>query len=42
MRRDRDLQRYRAILLAAGFSVRDSPWLAGSLRVKLPQQADEI
>jgi hypothetical protein len=32
-RRNRDLQKYRATLLAAGFTVKDSPWLPGSLRV---------
>jgi hypothetical protein len=38
LRRDRDLQRYRAILLAAGFTVKDSPWMPGSLRVTVPGQ----
>jgi hypothetical protein len=32
-KRERDLQRYRATLLTAGFTVKDSPWLRGSLRV---------
>ena len=32
-KRDRDLQKYRATLLAAGFTVKDSPWMRGSLRV---------
>jgi hypothetical protein len=36
-KRDRDLERYRAILAAAGFTVRNSPWMQGSLRVTLPQ-----
>jgi hypothetical protein len=39
-RRDRDLQRYREILMAAGFTVRDSPWIRGTLRVTLPQDAE--
>jgi hypothetical protein len=36
-KRDRDLESYRAILAAAGFKVRNSPWMQGSLRVTLPQ-----
>jgi len=36
-KRDRDLERYRDILAAAGFTVKDSPWMQGSLRVTLPQ-----
>jgi hypothetical protein len=35
-RRDRDLERYRGILAAAGFTVKNSPWMRGSLRVALP------
>jgi hypothetical protein len=38
-RRDRDLQSYRDILHAAGFTVTDSPWMRGSLRVVLPGDA---
>jgi hypothetical protein len=41
-KRDRDLQRYRDILAAAGFTVRDSPWMQGSLRITVPQDDDEI
>ena len=37
-RQDRDLQRYREILAAAGFTVTDSPWMRGSLRVTLAQE----
>jgi hypothetical protein len=37
-KRDRDLQKYRDLLTAAGFTVKDSPWLRGSLRVTLPQE----
>jgi hypothetical protein len=37
-RRDRDMQRYRETLGAAGFTVTDSPWMKGSLRVTLPQE----
>ncbi len=37
-RRNRDLQKYRDILAAAGFTVRDSPWVPASLRVTLPQE----
>ena len=36
-RRIRELQRYRAILLAEGFSVRDSPHVADVLRITLPE-----
>ena len=36
-KRDRDLERYRDILATAGFTVKDSPWMQGSLRVTLPQ-----
>lgn len=32
-RRDSDLQTYRDALAAAGFTVTDSPWVEGSLRV---------
>jgi hypothetical protein len=39
-RRDRDLQKYRDILSAAGFTVTDSPWMAGALRATL-RQADD-
>lgn len=39
-RRNRDLRKYRDILLAAGFTVRDSPWLKGVLRVTLPPDAE--
>lgn len=41
-RRDRDLERYRDILSAAGFTVTDSPWVAGSLRVLMPPETAEI
>lgn len=41
-RRDRDLQKYRDILAAAGFTVTDSPWVSASLRVTLPQEDAEI
>jgi hypothetical protein len=37
-KRDRDLQRYREILAAAGFAVTDSPWMQGALRITLPQE----
>jgi hypothetical protein len=37
-KRDRDLQQYREILAAAGFTVTDSPWTQGSLRVTLPHE----
>lgn len=37
-RRDHDLQSYREILVDAGFTVTNSPWMPGSLRVTLPQQ----
>jgi hypothetical protein len=37
-KRDRDLQQYREILAAAGFTVTDSPWMQGSLRVTLPHE----
>jgi hypothetical protein len=33
-RRDSDLQAYRDALMAAGFTVTDSPWAEGSLRVR--------
>ena len=32
-RRDRDARRYREIISAAGFTVTDSPWMRGILRV---------
>jgi hypothetical protein len=35
-KRERGLENYRSILLAAGFTVRDSPYTAGVLRVTLP------
>jgi hypothetical protein len=38
-RRDRDLQSYRDILHTAGFTVTDSPWVRGSLRVAPPGDA---
>jgi len=41
-RRDRDLERYRDILVAAGFTVTDSPWIQGSLRITVPQADFEI
>jgi hypothetical protein len=41
-RRDRDLQRYRAALLAAGFTVIDSPWMRGTLRVTAPADGADI
>ena len=40
-RRDRDFGRYRAILLAAGFTVSDSPWMPGTLRVLPPDDDAE-
>jgi hypothetical protein len=39
-RSSRDLQSYRGVLVAAGFTVKDSPWLLGSLRVTLPDDAE--
>lgn len=36
-----DLQDYRRILSAAGYLVRDSPWLRGALRLTLPSEAAE-
>lgn len=39
-RSERDLQTYRDILSAAGFTVTDSPWVAGSLRVTAPPDAE--
>jgi hypothetical protein len=41
-KRDRDLQKYRATLLAAGLTVKDSPWMAGLLRVTVPEDAHEM
>jgi hypothetical protein len=41
-KRDRDLERYRGILAAAGFTVKNSPWMQGSLRVTLPHDDAEI
>lgn len=41
-KRDRELQRYRAALLAAGFTVKDSPWISGSLRVTVPADDADI
>jgi hypothetical protein len=38
-KRDRDLQKYRAALIAAGFTVTDSPWIRGTLRVTVPKDA---
>jgi hypothetical protein len=35
-RRERGLQKYREILSAAGFSVRDSPYVTGVIRVTVP------
>jgi hypothetical protein len=35
-KRERGLQNYREILLAAGFTVRDSPYVAGVIRVTAP------
>jgi hypothetical protein len=32
-RRDRDLETYREVLSVAGFTVIDSPWMEGGLRV---------
>jgi hypothetical protein len=37
-KKDRDLQRYRDVLAAAGFTVRESPWMRGALRVTLAQE----
>ena len=37
-RRNRDLQKYRDILAAAGFTVTDSPWVSAASRVTLPQE----
>ncbi len=37
-RRERELQKYRDILSAAGFMVRDSPYTPGVLRVTLPAE----
>jgi hypothetical protein len=39
--RNRELQRYRAILSAAGFNVTDSPHVPDVLRVTLPPEAAE-
>ena len=39
-RRDHDLRKYRDILSAAGFTVTESPWMAGSLRATLPPEAE--
>ena len=41
-RRDRDLHRYRDILAGAGFTVKESPWVRGSLRVTPPPEESEI
>jgi len=41
-RRDRDLQNYRHVLSAAGFTVTDSPWMPGSLRVTPPPEPADI
>jgi len=41
-RRDRDLRRYRDVLAEAGFTVTDSPWMRGSLRVTLLKTNYEI
>jgi hypothetical protein len=41
-KRDRDLQKYRAALLAAGFTVRDSPWIPGSLRITAPDEDADL
>lgn len=32
-KRKRDLEKYRSVLSAAGFTVIDSPWVPGGLRV---------
>ena len=37
-RRERELQKYRVILSAAGFTVKDSPYTSGVLRVTLPAE----
>jgi hypothetical protein len=37
-RRDSELQAYRGVLSAAGFTVTDSPWVEGSLRVTQPAE----
>jgi hypothetical protein len=37
---ERDLHRYRDILSADGFTVTDSPWVAGALRATLPPDTD--
>jgi hypothetical protein len=41
-KRDRDLQKYRAALLDAGFTVRDSPWIPGSLRITAPAEDADL
>jgi hypothetical protein len=40
-RQNRDLQDYSRILSAAGYLVKDSPWLRGALRLTLPSEAAE-
>lgn len=39
-KRQRGLQKYREVLSAAGFTVRDSPYSDGVLRVTVPRKAD--
>jgi hypothetical protein len=41
-RRDRDLRLYRDVLATAGFTVTDSPWIRGSLRVTLPAEEPRL
>jgi hypothetical protein len=38
-KRERELQKYRHILSAVGFTVRDSPYTPGVLRVTLPLES---
>src|SRR5215472_11664051 len=38
-RRNRDMARYREVITTAGFTVADSPWRAGVLRVTLPAES---
>jgi hypothetical protein len=38
-KRERELQKYRDILSEAGFTVRDSPYTSGVLRVTMPLES---
>jgi hypothetical protein len=38
-RRNRDMLRYREVLLAAGFKLTDSPWRPDVVRLTLPPEA---